>query len=85
MLDFNAQQEQAIQYAKEMHSKSTNNNRQNPNAFIDSFFPVKNIMQTQSNRKNNDNDITLILALILLLSQDGGDRMLMMALLYIMT
>ncbi len=47
---------------------------------------IKNMFNAsgQTNRKS-DNDISLILALILLLSGDGGDRMLMLALLYIMT
>lgn len=47
---------------------------------------IKNMFNPSGkSNKNPDNDISLILALILLLSGDGGDRMLMLALLYIMT
>ena len=44
---------------------------------------VKSIFTADSSSRNN-NDFPLILALILLLSKDGGDKMLILALLYIM-
>lgn len=60
----------------------TNNNRNtcNANQKTKQIFNLFNSTST-----NNNNDISLILALILLLSSDGGDKMLILALLYIMT
>lgn len=52
--------------------------------FCSSACPVKNILG-RSVSSGGDNDIMLLMALLLVLCADGGDRMLMMALLYIMT
>lgn len=54
--------------------------------FCNSACPIKNIMGIGGNTgAQGDNDIMLLMALLLVLSSDGGDRMLMMALLYIMS
>lgn len=53
--------------------------------FCQSACPIKNILNSSNTKKGNDNDIMLLMALLLVLSQDGGDKMLMLALLYIMT
>lgn len=45
---------------------------------------IKSIFASDSS-SNKSNDFSLILALILLLSKDGGDKLLIFALLYIMT
>lgn len=44
---------------------------------------IKNIFNAADSK--SDNDVLLILVLLLLLTQDGGDKMLMLALMYIMT
>lgn len=44
---------------------------------------IKNMFNVKDEK--NDNDIMIILVLLLLLTQDGGDKMLMLALMYIMT
>lgn len=51
--------------------------------FCRNACPVKSIMGMGSG--GSDNDIMMLMSLILLLSADGGDKMLMLALLYIMT
>ncbi len=53
--------------------------------FCKAACPVKNILGSGSKNSSPDNDIMLLMALLLVLSQDGGDKMLMLALLYIMT
>lgn len=58
------------------NNRSTYNTNQRTGQIFNSF---------NSTSSNNNNDISLILALILLLSKDGGDKMLIFALLYIMT
>ena len=63
-------------YEKKSTDRFNNNFRNNPD--------IKNIFSSNTQHKT-DNDISLILALILILSVDSGDRMLIMALLYIMT
>ncbi len=81
--DFDAIRSQAIQYAMDMNQKSkTYNNRSNlnDNKYINNIFNSG----TKFNNKNSG-DISLILALILLLTQDGADMPLMLALIYIMT
>ena len=46
---------------------------------------INNIFSVSADNKGTDADISLILALILLLSKDSGDSILILALLYIMT
>lgn len=95
--DFNLMQSQAIRYAREMQQRASPAQNQNcppplrnpsppkpETPFCKAACPVKNILG-MGNNDNKDNDILLLMALILVLSADGGDRMLMMALLYIMT
>ncbi len=66
------------------HRNPWSQKRETP--FCKNACPVKNILGFGSNNSNSgDNDIMLLMALLLLLSQDGGDKMLMLALLYIMT
>lgn len=62
------------------HSSNTNRNNFNTSKKTNNVFNLFN-----STSSNNNNDISLILALILLLSNDGGDKMLILALLYIMS
>lgn len=59
--------------------------RERETPFCKSACPIKNILNSSNTKKGNDNDIMLLMALLLVLSQDGGDKMLMLALLYIMT
>lgn len=63
----------------EKYAQSYNRNRMgfNRQSGIKNMFNVKD--------EKNDNDIMIILVLLLLLTQDGGDKMLMLALMYIMT
>ncbi len=50
------------------------------------FGGIKNIFSgNDTNKKTTNSDLTLILSLILMLSSDGGDRLLILALLYIMS
>ncbi len=94
-------QSNAIEYAMQMQKKASafnekeagisdinhiykNEERKNCNS--ESGQRVNNMFSSSNRNGNkNDNDLSLILALILLLSSDGGDKMLMLALLYIMT
>lgn len=57
-----------------------NNNRQNFGS-----GNIKSIFNSGNIQENNSNDFSLILALMLLLSHDSGDKLLMLALLYILT
>ena len=69
------------QYGSKQHSDF--NNRSN---FNNGSGSIKNIFSSENtHNQSGNNDITLILSLILLLSSDGGDKLLMLALLYIMT
>lgn len=52
--------------------------------FCKGACPIKNLLGFGGNSQN-DGDILLLMALLLVLTADGGDRMLMMALVYIMT
>ena len=82
--DFESVRSQAIKYAMDMNQKSTNNNNANPHKLHNSR--INNIFNTGIRSCNRGNgDISLILALIMLLSQDGADMPLMLALIYIMT
>ncbi len=73
--DFNQMQQQAIRNAQEMHKRAMPPPNRNPlNSILNSL-----------NGLFKDNDTILIMAMILLLSRDGGDKMLIMALLYIMS
>ncbi|MBP3442637.1 MAG: hypothetical protein J6L62_07535 [Clostridia bacterium] len=72
--------------------KSVENHRhnqrfeQNNYNYNNSFGSIKNIFSgNNTNRQNANSDLTLILSLILMLSSDGGDRLLILALLYIMS
>lgn len=92
-------QNKAIEYARQMQKKSSSFNDdvakisdinhifQNEESHTNrSQHEVKNIFSSSNQtRSRSDGDISLLLALILLLSSDGGDKMLMLALLYIMT
>lgn len=81
--DFDAIRSQAIQYALDMNQKSKaydNRSNFNNNKYVNNIFNSG----TKINNKNSG-DISLILALILLLTQDGADMPLMLALIYIMT
>lgn len=52
--------------------------------FCKGACPIKNLLGFGGN-KQSDGDMLLLMALLLVLTSDGGDRMLMLALLYIMT
>ena len=52
--------------------------------FCNSACPIKSILGIGSS-SDGDNDIILLMAVLLLISADGSDKMLMLALLYIMT
>lgn len=80
--DFDSVRSEAIKYAMDMNRKSTNNNTAFNNHTRNKRLNF--ISDSITNNKNN-NDIGLIIALILLLSQDGTDMPLMLALIYIMT
>lgn len=67
-------------YKQNYNSDSRSNNNCNTNSNIKHIFN-----QFNSSSANSNNDISLILALIILLSSDSGDKMLILALLYIMT
>ena len=93
--DFNVMQTQAIRFAREMQQKARQNNEppkpppppkqnlQNDTPFCKNACPIKNILGIGNS--GGDSDMLLLMALLLVLSSDGGDRMLMLALLYIMT
>lgn len=54
--------------------------------FCKGACPIKNLLGFGGNNsKSGDGDMLLLMAILLVLSSDGGDRMLMLALLYIMT
>ena len=55
---------------------------ENKNPFCQAGCPIKSIF---GQGDNGDGDMLLIMALLLVLASDGGDKMLMLALLYIMT
>lgn len=84
--DFNSMQAQAIRFAREMQQKAIPQKaKEQPKCeqetpFCKNACPVKNIFGT-----GGDSDIMLLMALLLVLTSDGGDKMLMLALLYIMT
>ncbi len=65
------------------HRNPWSQERETP--FCKSACPIKNIMGIGNKGGFGDNDTMLLMALLLLLSQDNGDKMLMLALLYIMT
>ena len=68
---------------KDAKQQSVYNNNYN---FSNGFGGIKNIFYSgAAHTQSSNSDIYLILSLILLLSSDGGDRLLMLALLYIMT
>lgn len=84
--DFDSMQTEAIRFAKEMHKKAEQNPNQTGNfetPFCRGACPVKNLLGT--GKRGGDSDMILLMALMLVLTSDGGDRMLLMALLYIMT
>ena len=91
-------QNQAIRYAQEMQKRASpqkksdsstkkqfnQNHTERETPFCNNACPVKNILGT-GGKQQDDSDILLLMALLLVLTADGGDRILMMALLYIMT
>lgn len=99
--EFSNMQQKAAEYAKQMQKMAsifndkdtkisdinhiyTNEEKNNYSSRQNQGF--KNIFSSSNQAQSrNDNDLSLILALILLLSSDTGDKMLMLALLYIMT
>ncbi|MBP3939208.1 MAG: hypothetical protein IK955_07350 [Clostridia bacterium] len=99
--DFGKMQSNAIEYAMQMQKKASSfnekenkisdinhiyKNEEKKNSGCESGRRVNNFFSSSNHNGNkNDNDLSLILALILLLSSDGGDKMLILALLYIMT
>ncbi|MBP9989480.1 MAG: hypothetical protein KBT46_08275 [Ruminococcus sp.] len=84
MADFDEMQNQAVKSALEMQKRAINNeNNRQQTPFCKGACPIKNILSPPKGEP--DNDIILLLALLLMLSGDGGDRMLLLALLYIMT
>ncbi len=60
-------------------------NKRTDSAYNNSGFNIKSIFNVGNKSDSNDNDFLLIFALILLLSHDSGDKLLMLALLYILT
>ena len=84
--DFQTMHSQAIEYAQKMHRRSTDfNNKctdtnkcENKTNQTNDFNPlftnkaINSIFSANNQVKKKDNDISLILALILLLSSDGG-------------
>ena len=80
MPDFNDMQNNAIQAAIEMQKRAVPPPEQN---FCKNSCPFKKILSSPNG--DNDNDIMLLLSLLLMLFHDGGDKMLIFALIYIMT
>lgn len=75
-------QKQAYPRPKEVFTHNTwTQTQQTP--FCNNACPIKNILSPPGNCA--DNDVMLLMALMLLLTADGGDKMLLFALLYIMT
>lgn len=72
-------------YQKQNSNSNSNNYNRNNNSnnSTNNCAGFNNLFNISGNKNKKDNDLTLILALILLLSRDGGDRMLIFALLYI--
>lgn len=81
--DFNSMQDDAIRQAMEMNDKSKHRSNQYQTPFCRNACPIKNILSPVTGEL--DGDILLLLALLLVLSNDGGDRILLFALVYIMT
>lgn len=80
--DFNTMQNNAIKQAKEMNQRAIKQtNTTIP--FCNKACPLKNILSMFN--LDFDDDILLLLCLLLILSSDGGDRILIFALIYIMT
>ncbi len=74
--NFESIQSQAIKYAMDMHRQANgNNNRGDFNHFN----------KSNSRSLTGGNDFTLIFAIILLLTSDGADMPLLLALVYILT
>ena len=83
--DFDSIRSQAIKYALDMKQKSTNNSNTS-NYQCHNKEPINNIFNSNNKRSGkHSGDLSLILALFLLLSQDGADMPLLLALIYIMT
>lgn len=86
--DFDSMQSEAIRFAQEMRQKAEQSNSPPVHNFETPFCrgacPVKNLLGT-GKHGGGDGDIILLMALMLVLTNDGGDKMLLMALLYIMT
>lgn len=94
--DFGAAERQAIMRAREMYSRATAQNNEptfhkqsahNDNSFHNQKnLPPKNKSISSGNPLGMffDGDMKLIIAMMLLLSGDGGDTLLLIALIYIM-
>lgn len=90
--DFNFAEQQAIMRAREMYSRAMPQqdtpvfHKQPPPPPPEDEPPQQQKPQMQKPQKSGlfDGDMKLVLAMLLLLSGDGGDTMLLMALMYIM-
>ena len=75
-------------HVSETHSSKSYDNYFNSqsSAGNNKFNGINNIFSSSNHSaKSKSNDLSLILSLILMLSSEGGDKLLMLALLYIMT
>lgn len=97
--DFNAAERQAIQRAREMYSRATPRQEANEPVFRKQpsppppaqippppkeLPPQRQASLFSSFGKGFDGDMKLIIAMMLLLSGEGGDTLLLLALIYIM-
>lgn len=89
--DFNFAEQQAIMRAREMYSRAMPQQdtpvfHKQPPPPPEDEPPQQQKPQMQKPQKSGlfDGDMKLVLAILLLLSGDGGDTMLLMALMYIM-
>lgn len=91
--DFNAAERQAIMRAKEMYRRSTMSQsgseavfqkQPSPTQFNRCPPPPKPKPERKSPATIFDGDMKIIIAMMLLLSGDGGDTLLLLALMYIM-
>jgi len=79
--DFDGMQKRAIKQAKEMNQRAI---KEAPcESFCSKACPLKNILSIFN--INFDDDILLLLCLLLILSGDSGDKILIFAIIYIMT
>lgn len=82
--DFDSIRSQAMKYAIEMNNKSTNNN--NNDNYYRYNKQINSIFNNGTNKScRGSGDFSLILMLIILLSNDSADIPLILALMYILT